>query len=73
MKLKLLSLLTILLLNITATVQSETHSTVPTRMEYAQALVSALGTDGPRFRQTIGALAEYCATEEFFFTGLGGK
>ncbi|MCF6318469.1 MAG: autotransporter outer membrane beta-barrel domain-containing protein [Proteobacteria bacterium] len=71
MKLKLL--LSILMLGTTATVQSETDPTIPTRMEYAQALVSALGTDGPRFRQTIGALAEYCATEEFFFTGLGGN
>ena len=46
---------------------------IPTQTQYAQALVSALGTDGARFRQMIGALSAYCGTEQNFNTGLSGN
>jgi outer membrane lipase/esterase len=46
---------------------------VPTREQYALALISALGSAGPRLRQAVGALAAYCGTEENFFIGLGGN
>ncbi len=71
MKVKLLLIFS-LLISINS-ILAQPNPTVPTRMQYAQALISALGSDGPRFRQTIGALAAYCGTEEFFFTGLGGN
>jgi uncharacterized protein YhjY with autotransporter beta-barrel domain len=46
---------------------------IPTRAEYAQALISALGSSGPRLNQMVFALASYCGTQEFFHTGLGGN
>lgn len=46
---------------------------IPTQEQYAQALISALGSSGPRLRQVVFALASYCGTEERFFTGMGGN
>jgi uncharacterized protein with beta-barrel porin domain len=71
MKFKLILLVTLLLsLN---TIQAQEDPPVPTNEQYAQALISALGSAGPRLNQSVRVLAAYCGTEEFFFTGLGGN
>lgn len=62
------------LLSINSThAQTSPPPNIPTQAEYANALISALGSAGPRLRQMVGALSAYCGTQEFFFTGLGGN
>ncbi|MFK8010843.1 MAG: autotransporter outer membrane beta-barrel domain-containing protein [Marinicellaceae bacterium] len=47
---------------------------VPSREEWAQAMLNAVGNSGPRLNQMIRALAAYCASsEETYFTGLDGN
>jgi uncharacterized protein with beta-barrel porin domain len=68
MKLKFIIIITLLFSQ--STIQAQD---IPTRDQYAQALITALGSAGPRLQQAVNALASYCGTEEFFFTGLGGN
>ena len=72
MKLKIALVFT-LLFSISPIQAQTSPTTVPTQEEYGRALISALGSAGPRLKQMIGALSAYCGTEEFFFTGLGGN
>ncbi len=65
-----LALLLLLSIN---TSYSQHSGNIPTQQEYAQALISALGSSGPRLTQMIGALSAYCGTEENFSSGMGGN
>jgi hypothetical protein len=65
MKVKLTLIVTLFLSQ--TTLQAQDTPDVPTQEEYAQALISALGSAGPRLRQVVRALSSYCGTEEFFF------
>lgn len=71
MKIKLTLILSVIL-SITA-VKAQENPPVPTQEQYASVLLSALGSNAGRFQQAVRALAAYCGTEEFFFTGLGGN
>ena len=72
MKFKL-SLLFLLLFT-TGQINAGGDPEVPTQEEWAQAMLSAVGSSGPRLNQMIRALAAYCGSSaDNYFNGLDGN
>ena len=72
MKIKYLVLILLFSINSIVSTSKANNPPTPTIEEYALALISALGSDAPRFEQAIRSLAAYCALENNFETGLDG-